>query len=245
MKNQVFRVAWVLTFVLSSSASADLVEVNWQLSPYQHPDGLHITFQIYASFNNAGDRFSAVNGLVGDGLNTLHFYTIGSSGKPGSGGNLYNQMDFDGISVNDFPSVGFMPGFGELYDSYVTIGQTEFPSNTQFSPDFLGPWGGAPPPVQVIQGSEFHEDAGAWVFFGAPPVVGDLPDAVEGNETSDIVIAQFTLDAGMNFNLVGNIAWLDPLSGSNNTPFSVLTPSPGVLVFFGIAGLAGIRRRRG
>ena len=221
---------------LHSSARADLVEVNWQLSPNQHPDGLHATFQIYASFDNAGDRFAAVNGLVGEGLNTLDFWTS-------DGSDIYNQEQFDGLPFNDFPSA---PGLGgELWDSYVTIGQTTFPANNQFSPNFLGDWGGAPPPVQVILGSAFHEDDGAWFFFGAPPVVGDLPDAVEGNATIDIVFAQFTVDAGVNVHLNGNIAWLDPLSGVNNTPFSTLTPAPGVLVFFGIASLVSVRRRRG
>ena len=174
MKNQVFCVAGLLTFVLSSSASGSLVSVDWQLSPYQHPDGMHITYQIYASFDNAGDQISAVNGILGQGLNTLHFWTS-------DGSDIYNQEQFDGLPFNDFPSA---PGLGgELWDSYVTIGQTTFPANTLFSPNFLGDWGNAPPPVQVILGSEFLEDDGAWFFFGAPPVVGDLPDAVEGNGT--------------------------------------------------------------
>jgi len=227
----------VAALVVSSSVSADFVEVNWQVSPFQHPDGNHITYQIYASFNNLGDQISAVNGILGDNTNALDFFTS-------DGSDIYNQSDFDGSFFNDFPSVGFLPPLGELYDSYVTIGQTEFPSNTQFSPDFLGPWDGAPPTVQVILGSAFNEEDGAWFFFGAPPTVGDLPDVNGGNATHDIVIAQFTVNAGVNVTLSGNVAWLNALGGSNNTPFTVETPAPGALALLGLAGLAGTRRRR-
>ncbi|MCH8824483.1 MAG: hypothetical protein IH984_13365 [Planctomycetes bacterium] len=234
----------VAALVVSSSVSAGLVEVNWQVSPFQHPDGQHITYQIYASFDNLGDQMGAVNGLEIAGLNTLDFWTIaGVDGVPGSGGDIYNQEAFIGLPFNDFPSINLHP-LAEAYDSYVTIGQTEFPANTLFSPDFLGDWGKAPPPVQVILGSAFSESDGAWFFFGAPPTVGDLPDTVAGNATHDVLIAQFTVAAGNNVHLNANVAWFDALGGSNNTPFSIETPAPGALALLGLAGLAGIRRRR-
>ena len=132
----------------------------------------------------------------------------------------------------------------EIYDSYATIGQHTWPSLTQFSPDFLVPWVGNQPTVQVILGSSFSEPDGAWFFFGAPPTVGDLPDQVAGNGTHDVLIAQFTVAAGNNVHLSGNIAWLNALGGSNNTPFSIETPAPGALALLGLAGLAGTRRRR-
>ncbi|MCH8824480.1 MAG: hypothetical protein IH984_13350 [Planctomycetes bacterium] len=240
MKKQILYMATVLALAVSNSASADLVDVNWQLSPYQHPDGLHTTFQLYASFNNAGDQIAAVSGKPGPDVNIIAFWTFDSSEDPGSGGDLYNQELYDGLPFNDFPSA---PGLGgELWDTYVTIGQTTFPSNTLFTPNFL--CCDYPPNIMLIYGSQFYSGDGAWFFFGAPPVVGDLPDAVKGNETFDIVIAQFTVDAGSNVHLSGNIAWLDALSGSSNTPFEVNTPAPGALALLGLAGLVGIRRRR-
>ena len=234
MKKQILYMATVLALAVSNSASAEFVDVYWQISPYQHPDGLHTTFQIYASFSDAGDQISAVNGLDEPGLNTLDFWTS-------DGSDITNTDLFEGTPFNDFPlgSLG-----GPYWDSYVTIGATSFPSFTQFTPDFLGDWGGVPPPVQVILGSSFSETDGAWFFFGAPPVVDSLPDAVKGNETFDIVIAQFTVDAGSDVHLNGNIEWLSALSGATNTPFEVNTPTPGALALLGLAGLVGIRRSR-
>ena len=239
MKKQVLYMATVLALAVSNSASADLVDVNWQLSPYQHPDGLHTTFQLYASFSNAFDEITAVSGRPGQDVNTLAFWTFDSSGIPGSGGDLYNQELFYGDQLNDFPSTALG---GERYDTYVTIGATDFPHNTLFTPDFL--CCDYPPWAMLIFGSQFYTSDGAWFFFGAPPLVGDLPDAVKGNETFDIVIAQFTVDAGSDVHLSGNIAWLSALSGFSETPFSITTPAPGALALLGLAGLVGIRRSR-
>ena len=93
----------------------------------QHPDGLHVTTQILASFSDANDKLIGVDG------NLLRFIT--------DGGDLYNQGLFAGIPLNDFPSANIG---GEAYDSYVTIGATSFPANTQFTDDFLGNWKGNP-----------------------------------------------------------------------------------------------------
>lgn len=233
MKKQILCAAGSLTLVLCGPTSASLVSVDVIAGP-QHPDGLHDTWRVIARFTDAGDQISSVNGV--EGFNAIDFYTC-------DGSDIYNQGLFDGLSLNDFPSVGIS---GEAYDSYVTIGATSFPSNVQFSPNFLGDWGDAPPPVQVILGNAFHEPDGAWFFFGAPPNVSDLEDAQAGNDTYDVVIAQFTVDAGVGFNLEGNIQWFNPVSGANNTPFLVwCIPSPGVLGLFGAACLVGVRRRRG
>ena len=234
MKKQVLCVAGSLTLVLCGPSSASLVFVDIIVGPNQHPDGLHKTLQIVARFSDAGDQISSVNGLDSPGLNAIHFFT--------DGGELYNQGLFSGQPLNDFPSVGIG---GEAWDSYVTIGSTSFPSNTNFTPNFLGDWGDAPPPVQVILGNAFYEDDGAWFFFGAPPNVSDLEDAEANNETFDIVLVQFTFDIGTYFHLEGNVQWFNPVSGSNNTPFVAdQVPSPGALALFGIAGFVGVRRRR-
>lgn len=231
MNKQLLCVAGVVTLAVSCSASAGLVQVSCIDGPYQHPDGLHITVQIIASFDNAVDQISAVNGLTEPGLNQLIFFT--------GGGELYNQALFGGLFLNDFPSIPFG---GELYDSYVTLGDT-FDGNVSLTPGFLGGTGDD----QVILGSSFQENDGAWYFSGSPPVVGDLEDAIQGNDTIDIVIAQFTVDNGVGLHLEGNLAWLSNLGDSFNTPFIVdlgCAPSPGVLALFGFAGLVGTNRRR-
>ena len=227
--------AAVLALTASISTSADLVGVDWILGPNQHPDGLHTTFQIIARFSDPNDQIFAV--ACDSKGNPLDFWTS-------DGSDMYNQELFAGSPLNDFPSVGVG---GEPWDSYVTIGATSFPSGVQFSPNFLGDWGDAPPPVQVILGSEFYEDDGAWFFFGAPPEVGNLEDAEPGNDTFDVLIAQFTINNNAGFIFKGNIQWFNPVSGSNNTPFTVdiIPPTPGALALFGLAGLVGFRRRRG
>ncbi len=230
MKKQELCVAGLLTLVVSGSASAGLVAVSVIAGPSQHPDGKHNTWQVIASFTDQGDRISAVNGLDQDGLNALVFWT--------SGGELYNQALFDGLSLNDYASVGLG---GEAYDSYITLGNTNI-GNVGVTPNFLGGNG----TNQVILGSAWTETDGAWYSPQGPLEVGLLEDAIDGNDTSDVVIAQFTVDAGVGLHFEGNIAWLDPASGGFNTPFLVkVWPTPGALALFGIAGICGIRRRRG
>lgn len=231
MNKQILCVSGALTLAVSGSAMAGLVNVIVIAGPNQHPDGLHNTWQVVAVFDDATDGISAVAGL---GNNPLIFFTC-------NGSDIYNQADFAGLSFNDFPSVGFVPGLGELYDSYVTLGRSTFPHSVEFTPGFLGGDGNG----QVILGSAFQENDGAWFFSGPPLTVGDLEDAVEGNGTSDVLLAQFTVDAGVGFHLEGNVAWVTAAAGGGTTPFSInCIPSPGVLALFGIAGLVGINRRR-
>lgn len=236
MKKQIFCVAGVLAMAVSGSASASLVEVAIIFGPNQHPDGLHDTWQVVARFSDPADQISSVSGLTQDDLNTLDFWTF-------DGSDMYNQELFAGLPLNDFPSVGLDPA-AEAYDSYLTIGATTYPSNTLFGPDFLGDWGVQPPPVQVILGSAFHDDDGAWLLLGVPPMVSNLEDAQAGNDTFDVVIAQITVDNGVGFHLNANIQWLEPLSGSIFTPFEVNIPAPCTIAIIGFACLAGVRRRR-
>lgn len=217
--------------VVSNSTSAGLVGVDWQVSPDQHPDGQHKTWRIIAIFNDANDTLKGVEGLSA-GIDTLDF-------KTSNGSDIYNQALYDGLPRNDFPSVGIG---GEAYDSYVTIGDTMFPHNTQFTDDFMGDWGGNPPPIQVIQGSSFY-GPGGWFYVGNPPPVSFF-DIIPDNDTFDVVIAQFTVDMGVNIHLQGNIVWQNDGGGDNATPFSVTTPAPGALALFGIAAFTTTRRRR-
>lgn len=229
MNKNVLSVAAAL--VVSSSAGASLVSVDIIPGPV-NPGGFD-TWMVVARFSDPGDQISAVNGVAD--LNSINFFT-------GDGSDMYNQGLFAGQPLNDFPSVGIG---GEAYDSYLTIGASSFPSNTQLSPDFLGDFGGAPPNVQVILGSAFNVPDGAWFFFGAPPEVSNLEDAEAGNDTFDVLIFQVGVTTGAGFHLDANIQWFNPVSGSTNTPFTVDNiPAPGALALLGLAGLAGRRRRR-
>lgn len=215
------------SLLVAGTASADLIEVSIEASPFQHPDGdVWDTWRVVAHFDNLNDQIAAVAGVPGF---PLLFFT--------GGGDMYNQILFNDGPLNDFPTAGALGG--KPYDSYVTIGATTFPSNTQFTPNFLGDWDDLPPPISVIKGSSFSESDGRWFFFGEPPEVGNW----DGN----VVIAQFTVLQGVGFHLEGNIAWLraSPGAGLEITRFVVdFIPAPGALALFGLAGLAGTRRRR-
>ena len=203
MNKQILCVAGALVSIASSIASADLVSVEIVKGPFQHPDGLHDTWRVVAFFDDPMDRLNIVAGLC---ESPLWFYT--------GFGELYNQEFFDGHIFNDFPSVG-LGDDAEAYDSYLTLGATEFPAHTQFSPDFLGPWGGSPPPVQVILGSEFGPDAdAAWYYWPA-----EAPEV--GMWNNEVVIAQFTVDKGAGFFLRTGVVWIDPIEGQILTPFAV------------------------
>jgi len=217
MKNHVFLAAAVIALIASGSSRADFLDVDWILGPDQHPDGQHTTFRIIARFSDPNDRISAVS--CGMGIDLIFTTSDGSD--------IYNQELFDGTTLNDFPTAD-SPLFGEAWDSYLTIGATNFiDDNTQFSPDFLGPWGGSPPPVQVILGSELHEEDGAWFYFGELPPVSSLEDVEEGNKTFDILIAQFTVDAGTDIYLSSNLNWFNTDGVQFNIPFAVNTdPCP-------------------
>ena len=192
-----------MSVFLAASVHADLVGFGIIAGASQHPDGLHVTTQIYASFTDANDKLIGVEG------HPLRFIT--------DGGDLYNQGLFAGQPLNDFPTAGIG---GEAYDSYVAIGATSFPANTQFTDDFLGDWEGNPPPIQVIAGGNFCGEGG-WFYIGDPPSVGNFPDIVAGNDTFDVIFAQFTVDIDVKFLLQGNIIWQQPDSDKNiSTPFN-------------------------
>ena len=223
----------IVALSLVSNSHASLI--GWEIIPGadQHPDGLHDTWQIIMVFNDANDKLLRVAGLPDKGGNEIHFHT--------GGGELYNQAFGAGDPLNDFPSVALG---GEAYDSYVTMGAVDFPHNTQFTDDFLGDWGGNPPPVQVILGSSF-DSSGGWFHVGDPPPVSFF-DIIPDNDTFEVVIAQFTVDKGVGIRLEGLINWQDAGGGGGvSTNFFVdNTPAPGAAALLGFAAFTVIRRRR-
>lgn len=209
---------------VSSSACADLISVDVVEGPFQNPNGLYETWRIIARFDNIDDRIMAVVGLPYEQYNTISFE---------ASNDLYNQACFGCFWFQDFPSSGGLGG--EAFDSYVTIGATEFPANTQFTPDFLGDWGGAPPPVMVILGNQWEEDDGGWLFFGAPPLVGQF-DSIDGNETIDVVIAQFTFLKGSTFTFSANVAWIPTVGDYVITPFETkVIPAPATMTLLALS----------
>ena len=219
----------------TSIASADLVSVDVVAGPHQNPDGLHETWRIVVRFDNEFDRISAIEGLENKPYNLLEFT---------SSNELYNQLSFDGTSINDFPSDGLG---GEAWDSYVTIGATNFfDDNTQLTRDFIDKLPYVPPSLQVIYGDQIGPvyDA-AWFYFGAPPLVSSLEDVIDGNEYIDIIVAQFTLPNHSSFTFTGNVSWLNVDEEVIITPFSVgVVPTPGTLTLLALSFFITPSRKR-
>lgn len=232
MRNKSIAIITALLGV-SSSACADLISVGVVEGPFQHPNGQFETWRIIARFDNTDDRIMAVVGLPDEKYNTINFEASNE---------LWNQGALDNLSIlEDFPTAG--PLGGLEWDSYITIGATEFPHNIMFTPNFLGDWWGGPPPIMVISGNQWEEDNGAWYYFGEPPLVGQF-DSIDGNKTIDVVIAQFTLLNGSSFTFSANVAWMDTSGNLNITPFDVgVIPAPGAFIMLILAGLTTNRKR--
>jgi len=198
------EIAIFASAILAGSATnADLVSLDYVLSPHQHPDKELFTYRVVARFTDPMDKIASVNSVAQNIIISL------------KRGVLFNQPQFEGDTINDFPSASLG---GEPWDTYVTIGATDFPHNVQFSPGFLSD-SDVPPKESVIQGCHIEEDSGAWFFFGSPPTVGQF-DSVPGNETYDVVIAQFTVVDDSDLKFGGSLQWFSAGGGgSNNTPF--------------------------
>lgn len=215
MQKRILVVLTASAILARSAVDASLVSVEIVPSPFQNPDGLHNTWRIVARFSDPLDKISAVDGVVD--FNAITFSI--------QRGVLYNQPQFEGLPINDFPSASIG---GEPWDTYVTIGATDFPHNIQFSPGFLSD-GDVPPKQSVIQGCNFEEDNGAWFYFGSPPTVGQF-DSIPGNGTYDVVIAQLTILPFSDLHFGGNLQWFSAEGGGFNTPFLVAnTSGPGPL----------------
>lgn len=218
------RILALLATVLGfgAVAQADLVSVDVVAGPDQHPDGRHNTWRIVVRFDDSLDRIIAVAGSPDPEYNPIEF---------SASSDLYNQALFKGLPLNDFPSVVWG---GELYDSWVTIGETIGPQPVRFTGEFSGP----------IAGNHWGPVTdGGWIWIGEPPTVGGF-DSIPDNETFDVVVAQFTLDEGSAFTLTGNIAWILHEGDDMITPFEVgVIPAPAPFILLGLAGLARARRR--
>lgn len=209
MQKRVLTVLIATSILAINTANADLVAVDIVAGPFQHPDGMHDTWRVVARFSEPDDQLATVFGLDNGKYLPLKFEV--------SHGELLNQTLFAGLPFNDFPSDAFG---GEPWDTYVTIGATDFPHNIVFTPDFAGDFGGAPPNISVIKGCHWEEDDGSWLFFGEPPTV-DQFDSEPNNATYDVVIIQCTVDAGAGIVFQGNLGWISSTTGVHNTPFII------------------------
>ena len=235
MRKNVFPMtAGVLgSLALAVSASGQFIDVTIEPFDAGAPAGF-ATYRVVAHFVADSSVMLAWGGIPD--VAKMVFFT-------GNGVDLLNDPKglFFGFKDEDF---AFGPPFAADWDSWVTVGSTDFMGNdTNYTPNFAGQMN----PFNVIKGNALNEVDGL-VFDSDPitPVLG-----------GDVVMAQFTLpgvqgggpgDPDHNgFHLEGIVAW-NPFPGAG--PFQVSTflvsniPAPGALALLGLAGLAGARRRR-
>ncbi len=158
----------------------------------------------------------------------------------GNGVNLLNAGgEFDGLKAEDFPGYPF----SEMYDSWITFGNTEWVRN---GPDYPKGFIGSDGIHAAVVGNSFHDDDGL-IFNGDPKNPWNGPDVVMAQFTIPGVPGGLPGDPGHNgFHFEGVVGWADAEAGFNVGTFVVdnIIPAPGAFVLVGLAGLVNIRRRR-
>jgi uncharacterized protein (TIGR03382 family) len=207
-------------------------------------------------FWQAPDSDDQLVGVVGSPNNEMNVEV--------TGGTFFDSANFlAGDRPPEFGLLG-LPGFEELsFDSWFTVGNTsldvgpDWPSGSPFSDQVI-----------IAPGTSFDAGGGTkWiggsggpdnVAWTVPPSQEDpggggvqaTPQSVAGNWAGNrIAILQLALD---NFGDVGDMVTgnmglltvVDGVSSEENGSFTYVIPAPGALALLGLAGIAGVRRRR-
>ena len=219
------------SLALAVSASGQYLGATIEEIDLGAPDGF-VTYRVVAHFAGK-DIFLAWGAVLG--VAELRFFT-------GNDVNLLNgDGALDGLKFGDFA------GFSNVeYDSWLTVGATGLPNDTDYTPGFAGSDGVTA--LLTNATNSFWETDGL-VFNADPgnPVFGP-----------DVVMAQFTIpgipggkpgDKGHNgFHLEGMVGWVLAGGGGDSKTSTFeeanIVPAPGVMALLGLVGLTMGRRRR-
>ncbi len=242
--------------MFANTASADFVGLtvelfanNWNTSDAEFdgnlPDGLfRDVWRVYAHFDDPNDRMTSI-GVALDGT-PMTVENVLLDRTPGTG--LYEALfgfvgDGGGPIANTATGWGFNPT-GLMFDTFLTIGnaagytpvidpKTQEPYIFGWAPSPNPDWGDIPPNWVI--------DSGA--IFTIPPAPYGAPDGA-----GRVLIGQFNVADGEHIQGFANIQWgIAGVQGSGSVTevFFTSIPTPGALALLGLAGLAGVRRRRG
>ena len=200
---------------------------------------------LYVTFSAPGDNLIAIVGLPAPGGQLS--YTTNSVGG-------FHQETVP-IGAQDFPVDAVFRGLFPNYidDTYITIGLEHGYQGTDTIVHVGVLATDAPPgPTDWNAGGPLTSNAAAGGSYFVPP------GAAQGVEIGGrVLIAQLVIDGNLattnglapRINVfVPEITWADAAGNSQSTTInfsgSLHIPAPGTLVLLGLAGLAGIRRRR-
>ncbi len=188
-----------------------------------------ITFQMFAMFDGAGD--GAVNTVLSTGFSNINTVGIGTffNVPAAGGGSITPPSNFE---------VGVVPTLA--FDTWGTIGvnRSDDPGGAAVSPD----------PEAAITATNI---AGGWFNSNPPNLVGAAVANANLSSGFGTLLWNITIstpDAGASVAnitslIYGNLVIFEQAPGgalAHGGP----APTPGALGLFGIAGLAGLRRRR-
>ncbi len=229
---------------VSTSAEAALTGIKVTVKQSLNNPRLFIC-NLYVTFSAPGDNLIAVVGLPAPGA-ALSYSTNSVNG--------FHQA-IAPLGPQDQPLNRILFGIAPNYsdDTYITIGL----KHGYQGADTLQHVGvlatdNPPGPTDWNAGGPLTSNAAAGGSYFV------LPGAVQGIEVGgQVLIAQLVIDKNRAttdglvpriFGLVPEITWADAAGNSQSTTglfsFSHPVPAPGTLALLGLAGLAGIRRRR-
>jgi MYXO-CTERM domain-containing protein len=236
MKN-ILAIAGSLAFV--AGANAEITGASLTLADfsggYQNADGstVAVTDAAPAGADDVWRLWATVDSVA----DTIAFFGASQDEQVFfhntiTNGTIYNFAVF-GTSI-DGPNQAFfgIPDFGgAAYDSFLTIGHDGSANTTggtsSVDDGWIADW--------EATGTFSTNNAG---LFDTSPLAGE--DIVsDGQGGFRVLLGQFTVSAGGNFNGGARLG-----GGGDMVDVTWATPAPGALALFGLAGFAGLRRRR-
>ncbi|MCH8153274.1 MAG: hypothetical protein IH830_12990 [Planctomycetes bacterium] len=241
-------------FMFANPAPADFVMLtvelfanNWDTADAEFPgnlEGIRDVWRVYAHFNDPNDRMTSI-GVALDGT-AMTVENVLLDRTPGTG--LYEALfggagDGGGPIANTAAGWGFNPT-GLTFDTFLTIGNvagyTPVIDNKQDPPaPFIFGWAPSPNPDWGDIPPNWVIDNGA--IFTTPSAPYGAP--VDGR----VLVGQFNVADGEHIQGFANIQWGVVGGGGGGfvtQVFFTSIPTPGALALLGLAGLAGVRRRR-
>ena len=209
--------------ILSATTQAAFVGIDVRTKPNEF--GIFVC-NVYATFDNPGDLFSAAAGTADSPLDIQIIE-----------GTFYQHA----FGTDRAPLASLVAAFPELaYDTFVTIGIKK-----------VGDPGGQPPDNLVLtpgwpgfgDSKLFLNNAGWAVTPNEPQGDPFNPNYVNGD--GRILIGQFSTADGNGISGTMLLQYFEQgVPAQSIVSFEHLIPTPGALGLLGIAGLFGVRRRR-